>query len=214
MNDRSLPVSDRDHPPASRPRPQPHPPLGCSVAARPIDRCPRVVEKRSSDPDGRPDLRADDTARAYVHAQSFRDGGVRAATPRPAGRTGPREKIAGTHDRARQPEIPGHSIHGLSSMTPRTRYLSSLLIFTHLTSAPVHWTRRQSVTVPSSAAATVSNNRDQNIRLIRSLISTTSKRFDIYFWSSLTIKHKRQPFLQISLPKREYSDLDYVSSYV
>jgi hypothetical protein len=51
----------------------------------------------------------------------------------------------------------------------------------------------------------------QNTRLIRRLVSATGKEFNIYFWSSLTIRPKRQLFLQIGLQERGYWDLGYAS---
>ena len=60
---------------------------------------------------------------------------------------------------------------------------------------------------------TISNNGTQNIRHISRLDSATGKYFNTYFWSSPTTRPKREPFLQIGLQERGYSNLGCLSLY-
>ena len=51
----------------------------------------------------------------------------------------------------------------------------------------------------------------QNTRHISCLDSATDKGFNTYFLSSPTTRPKKEPFLQMSLQERGYSDLGYTS---
>lgn len=149
MNDRSLPVSDRDHPSANRPRPQHHPrPALPHLDARPIDRWPAgLVEKRRAMahliPTG--GVTSEQTPpHAYTYTEtelSRRRRPRRDATE--AGRTNRSAGKDRGHARPRTSTRDSRPLDDpLVNDATYTIFIVASYLFTHLTCAAVHWRTR------------------------------------------------------------------------